>query len=410
MTTIRVKPEELEIVAKHVPDAEDACRRARTSLSWTLPSLAMEIPGIGSAAIQELTDELIHWLRRYEEKLNEAEELLYRTAAAIRQADQTLADNIKEFGLELLGWYDLQRLFGEYDPVTGERISGWDRLVAGGMLLLSVIPPAKGAGIAGKAAVKGAKEAATAADVSKLVPQMKYVLRYDKMMSVFQAAYLQVVKAPITKTLRYFKKQWNDLLASVSSVQWQPALAGIGPASRAWMSKAKEGVKETAINMIGKTGDEVVGKGTGKKTVEKGKDYSTRIDNQVEGIEKMPLPSSIATTFKDSNYRTVITKENITVYRVFGGHADAGGTFATTSPAVNRIQTKIDLALLPEWKNTRNYEAVIEVPKGTILNIGRAEKQVTKTGSILKGDADQILLPLNYPLEWIKEIRPIPSK
>ncbi|MGG3916998.1 EndoU domain-containing protein, partial [Parageobacillus thermoglucosidasius] len=87
---------------------------------------------------------------------------------------------------------------------------------------------------------------------------------YDKMMSVFQAAYLQVVKAPITKTLRYFKKQWNDLLASVSSVQWQPALAGIGPASRAWMSKAKEGVKETAINMIGKTGDEVAGKGKGK--------------------------------------------------------------------------------------------------------------------------------------------------
>jgi len=67
----------------------------------------MEIPGIGSAAIRELTDELIHWLDRYGEKLNEAEELLYQTAASIRQADQTLADNIKEFSLELLGWYDL---------------------------------------------------------------------------------------------------------------------------------------------------------------------------------------------------------------------------------------------------------------------------------------------------------------
>jgi Pre-toxin TG len=92
---------------------------------------------------------------------------------------------MKEFGLELLGWYDLQRLFGEYDPITGERISGWDRLIAGGMLLLSVIPPAKGAGIAGKAGIKGAKAAGIAADVSKLVPQMKYVLRYDKIMSVF---------------------------------------------------------------------------------------------------------------------------------------------------------------------------------------------------------------------------------
>jgi hypothetical protein len=67
----------------------------------------MEITTIGSDAIHELKDELIHWLRRYEEKLNEAEELLYRTAAAMRQTDQTLADNMIEFGLELLGWYDL---------------------------------------------------------------------------------------------------------------------------------------------------------------------------------------------------------------------------------------------------------------------------------------------------------------
>ncbi|MBA2871432.1 uncharacterized protein YukE [Anoxybacillus calidus] len=262
MTTIRVNPEELEAVAKHVPDAEDACQRAQTSLSWGIPSLVMEIPGIGSAAIQELTDELLHWLRRYEEKLNEAEELLYRTAAAMRQADQTLADNMKEFGLELSGWYDLQRLFGEYDPITGERISGWDRLLAGGMLLLSILPPAKGVGIAGKAAVKGAKAAGTAADVSKLVSQTKHVLRYDKVMPALQAVYYQVVKAPITQTIRSFKKQWDDLLDSVRSVQLQLAFAGIGPASRVWMSEAKEEVKETTMNIIGKTGDEVVGKGT----------------------------------------------------------------------------------------------------------------------------------------------------
>ncbi|MBY6270269.1 pre-toxin TG domain-containing protein, partial [Parageobacillus thermoglucosidasius] len=207
-TTIRVKPEELETVAKHIPDAEDACCHARASLSWALSSLVMEIPGISTAAIDSLRDELIHWLDRYEEKLNEAEELLYRTAAAIRQVDQTLADNIKEFGLELSGLYDLQRVFGEYDPVTGERLSFGDRLFAGGMLLLSVIPPAKGAGIAGKAGIKGAKAAGIAADVSKLVSQTRHVLRYDKVMPALQAVYHQVVKAPISNTIRSFKKQW----------------------------------------------------------------------------------------------------------------------------------------------------------------------------------------------------------
>lgn len=264
MTTIRVKPEELETVAKHVPNAEDACQRARTSLSWELSSLVMEIPGIGSAAIHELKDELIHWLRRYEEKLNEAEELLYRTAAAMRQADQTLADNMKKFSLELLGWYDVQRLFGEYDPITGERISAGDRWLAGGMLLASLIPSVKGIGIAGKAGIKGAKTAETAVDVSKLVSQTKHVLRYDKVVPAFQSVYLQVVKAPITETIHSFKKQWDNLLASVPSVQWQPALAGIGRVPRVWMSGAEKEVKETTMNMIGKTGGEVVGKGTGK--------------------------------------------------------------------------------------------------------------------------------------------------
>jgi hypothetical protein len=252
MTTIRIKPEELEAVAERVPDAEDGCSRARTSLSWEFPSLVMKIPGISTAAIDHLRDELIHWLDRYEEKLNEAEELLYRTAAAIRQADQTLADNMKEFGLELLGWYDLQRLFGEYDPVTGERISGWDRLVAGGMLLASFVPPVKGAGVVGKAAIKGAKAAETAVDVSKLVSQTKHVLRYDKIMPVLQAVYHQVVKAPITQTIRSFKQQWENLLENVGSALMGPQLAidGVGavPSGR-MIGTAEESASSVRISM-----------------------------------------------------------------------------------------------------------------------------------------------------------------
>ncbi|WP_420768690.1 pre-toxin TG domain-containing protein [Parageobacillus thermoglucosidasius] len=280
MTTIRVKPEELETVAKHVPDAEDACRRARTSLSWELPSLVMEIPGIGSAAIQELTDELLHWLRRYEEKLNEAEELLYRTAAAIRQADQTLADNIIEFGLELLGWYDLQRVFGEYDPVTGERISVGDRLFAGGMLLLTIIPLAKGAGVAGKAAVKGAKAAGTAADVSKWISKTKNVLNVNKIKGALQAIYHQVIKGPITETIRSFKHQWENFLENVGSVLQgsQPALAGVGgPAPRMWMSGAVREAKGTMMNIVGNTGNRAVGKGTGGVAKGTGKGANNKI-------------------------------------------------------------------------------------------------------------------------------------
>ncbi|WP_241559237.1 hypothetical protein [Lysinibacillus halotolerans] len=151
-----------------------------------------------------------------------------------------------------------------------------------------------------------------------------------------------------------------------------------------------------------------VDKGTGE-SVNFGK-YSTSIDDKVKVIEKVDLPDWIRDSFTDGNYRTVITEENITFYRTFGGGAKANGSFVTTSPAGNRINAKIDTALVPDWKNTREFEAVIEVPKGQILNIGRVEKQYTKTGALLKGDGDQILLPQGWPSEWIKDIRKVPSK
>jgi Pre-toxin TG len=138
--------------------------------------------------------------------------------------------------------------------------------------------------------------------------------------------------------------------------------------------------------------------------------YATSIDNKVTVKEKDQLPGWLKETFTDSQYRTVITNENITVFRTYGGKANEKGAFATTTPASNRINSKIDSALLPEWKNNREYEAVIEIPKGTELNIGKVEKQSTKAGTLLDGGADQILLPQNWNESWIKETRKVPSR
>jgi hypothetical protein len=265
----------------------------------------MEIPGIGSDAIHELRDELLHWLRRYEEKLNEAEELLYRTAAAIRQADQTLADNMKEFGLELLGWYDVQRLFGEYDPVTGERISGWDRLFAGGMLLLTIIPPAKGAGVAGKAVIKGAKAAETAADVSKWISKTKNVLNYNKIKSFFQTIYHQVVKGPITETIRSFKKQWENFLENVGSVLQGTQLAvdevGAVPSGQ-MIGIAEESVSSVRISMS-QFGDKV-GKGTGG--VAKGTGNSRPSWRQSENIQDTVTKCHLKMVLKYSMVQNIV--------------------------------------------------------------------------------------------------------
>nr|WP_269206297.1 hypothetical protein [Streptococcus equi] len=138
--------------------------------------------------------------------------------------------------------------------------------------------------------------------------------------------------------------------------------------------------------------------------------YPTQIDSKVTVGAKENLPSWIADSFTDSHYRTVITGEEITLYRTFGGASDAGGGFVTTVPATNRIQAKIDTALPPEWKNTRQYEAVIKIPKGSQLNIGKVAPQTVKSsGTTLIGGGDQVLLPNRWPLEWIQEIRIVPN-
>ncbi|MDE9545333.1 hypothetical protein [Xenorhabdus bovienii] len=89
----------------------------------------------------------------------------------------------------------------------------------------------------------------------------------------------------------------------------------------------------------------------------------------------------------------------------FGGNACIDGGFVTTSPSSNKIQAKIDSALLPEWKNTRQYESTIVVPKGTRLQVGKVKEQFTKSGTKLDGGADQIVLPLGYPMSWVKDVR-----
>jgi len=133
----------------------------------------------------------------------------------------------------------------------------------------------------------------------------------------------------------------------------------------------------------------------------------TLIDGKVTEIERQSLPRSVADSFEDGHYRTVVTNEETILYRAHGGGAKATGGFATTSPAQNRIQAKQDLALLPEWKNTRTNEAVIRIPKGTVLNIGKVAPQTTRSGTILNGGSDQILLPQKWPEEWIIDDYPI---
>ena len=135
-------------------------------------------------------------------------------------------------------------------------------------------------------------------------------------------------------------------------------------------------------------------------------DYTTKIDGKVEDVEKEPLPDSIVQSFKDGEYRTVVTTEPVTLYRVYGGGATAEGSYCTTEPCIDKDKTRNDLALKTSWGNTIEKEAEIVVPSGTKLNIGRVEQQ-SDNGKTLTGNADQILLPQNWNQDWVKKVRDI---
>ncbi|MBT9185306.1 hypothetical protein ILP31_14565, partial [Pectobacterium punjabense] len=130
----------------------------------------------------------------------------------------------------------------------------------------------------------------------------------------------------------------------------------------------------------------------------------TKIDSKVTLTQKDSLPGDIKKSFKDGNYQTVITNEPVLVYRKFGGgsgQAKLDGGYATTEKNVGRNET----AVYKKW-STSQFEAQIKIPENTKINIGTVGEQ--RPGSEkpkYDGGADQVLMPRNYPSEWIKSVR-----
>lgn len=128
------------------------------------------------------------------------------------------------------------------------------------------------------------------------------------------------------------------------------------------------------------------------------------------------MPEGIANSFKNGEYNTYITTNEIVLYRVYGltpsGQAGTKqfGAFATTEFAESRIDVKIRLALNPQWKNALYIEEKIIVPKNVILNIGIVAPVKLLSGTILEGGADQVLLPENWSKKWAVGYRFVTSE
>ncbi len=145
--------------------------------------------------------------------------------------------------------------------------------------------------------------------------------------------------------------------------------------------------------------------------------FKTVLDeNNIKRIEKQHLPEGIVNSFKDGEYSTYITTDEIVLYRVYGltpsGKAGAKqlGAFATTEFAESRIDVKMRLALNPQWKNALYIEEKIVVPKDVVLNIGIVAPVKLLSDTILEGGADQVLLPQDWSEEWVVGYRFVTSE
>lgn len=149
--------------------------------------------------------------------------------------------------------------------------------------------------------------------------------------------------------------------------------------------------------------------------------YKTNLAGKVVEIARQEYPEQIVSSFRDGEYTTVQTLESIVLYRLFGQYrsqgmvsglrgARLGGSFASTEFAESIIDAKLRLALDPTWFNTKMYEAQLQIPSGTTLSIGTVASVCLKTGTVLPGGADQVLLPRDWPESWIIGYRRVTSR
>jgi ElaB/YqjD/DUF883 family membrane-anchored ribosome-binding protein len=335
MSRIKVNEEDLKQFARIIGEVEDKCSEAIRHLNVDLTSLLSNIPGVSTRRIQDIEATYKKVIHKYREKLDHAQQLVKKTEAAMKQAEKTLAMKAGEFGLEMLGYYDAQRIFSEYDPITGEKVSVGDRLLATGMLALSLIPPAKVAGISGKVAVKGVNAGTTVgfSAFAKNLPtfnSIKNVLNTKKVLEVFKGIYKEVVKAPLSATKLWLErnvKQIADL--RLPHIGPQPVTT-MGAIPSKTVGEAFGEAKDFFVKMASGIGDN---KSVWRDTKGKGKTSKDiiKVSNMDEFFNETEFGKSISNSLEktkvvyqgQSIYKVVQKTDNEYLKKGYGVYLDA---------------------------------------------------------------------------------------
>lgn len=163
--------------------------------------------------------------------------------------------------------------------------------------------------------------------------------------------------------------------------------------------------------------DEMIRRGLFFKPADTNQKFKTKLDETtLKRVVKQDLPETIRKSFKNQEYDTYETIAELVLYRVYGvppsgnGGARQKGAFATTEFAESRIDVKCRLSLDPQWKNALYIEEKLLIPKGVVLQVGAVGPVTLLSSTVLEGGADQVLLPKDWPEDWVIGYRYVTSE
>ena len=189
MTRIAIKPEQLDQLASGIQDAERKADEAISDFKWNYQSLLMNITGANTGKIDALQAELQYEMRKYRDKLHDLQAAVKLTERKMTEEDHSLS---AKFGLMALKFSGLNRLFQDYDPVTGEALS-WSEHFFG----------------------KNPLTASYGGAFGEVFPDLQYALNPQVIQIRMKQTYESVVLDPLSKTTAYLDDVRQDVSHSV---------------------------------------------------------------------------------------------------------------------------------------------------------------------------------------------------
>lgn len=169
---IKVKPEQLEQIAKNISEMQTHSQTIQQNLNQSMFSIQMQWQGATSQHFYGEYMRSMRLMESYIRNLQVTEKELRRIAQKFRQADEEYQkkqnEKLKEAhkkekknekswwekgiegAAEFIGVNDAIRAVTGKDPITGKELSTKERLIAAGWTLLNFVPVGKVASLAGK--------------------------------------------------------------------------------------------------------------------------------------------------------------------------------------------------------------------------------------------------------------------